>query len=71
MLSTLATWGFLVGTASLAVMVGIFVAVMRHQPSGTQLTGWRKTVLHPANYLRITGIAYGVAGVSYLLQKIF
>lgn len=71
MFSTIATWGLVIGTASLVAMGGIFVTVMRRKSSGTQITGWQKKALHPAGYLKVAGIAYGVAGVSYLIHTIF
>lgn len=71
MLSTLTTWGLIAGTASLAIMATIFVVVMRNSSSSRQITGWKKTALHPSGYLRFAGVAYAVAGVSFLLSKMF
>lgn len=70
MLSTITNWALITGTASLAIMATIFVVVMRKSSSSTQITGWRKKAYHPAPYLRVAGISYGVAAVAFILNMV-
>ncbi len=69
MLSSIAFYGFIAGTAAVALVGTIFVVTMR---KGTrQLEGWKKTALHPKPYLRFAGISYGVALAAFLLGQLF
>ena len=67
--STISTYAFYAGTASLAVVGVIFVAVMSRYWGDRKILGWKKKVLHPAPYLRFTGISYAVAAGAYVLSE--
>ena len=71
MLSTIAMYALVAGTVSLAFVGAVFVITMRSSNSETRLLGWKKKALHPAPYLRFTGVSYGIAAVAFALSQIF
>ena len=70
MLSTIAMYAAIVGSAALAVVGTIFVVTMRRNVGGAKIGGWKKKVLHPAPYLRFAGLSYLVAAITFGVSKL-